>query len=145
MRFGLELIPKKEVKAFFADNQHRLTATLFGADQSPTYNKNVYWTTFLHQETAVMFGVEKYAVEYNYPVIFGKIRKVKRGFYEFEFFPLETDPASAPYGSITEKHTRMLEEEIREAPEYWLWTHKRWKRSKEEETANPVNATTEGS
>ncbi|MCO6492109.1 MAG: hypothetical protein J5I98_27075 [Phaeodactylibacter sp.] len=129
-QFGLELVPKSETKAFFAENTHRLTAPLLATDQSPSNNINVYWTRFLNQDTAVLFGTEKYAREYNYPVVFGHVHKMRRGYYEMEFEVVEAHPASAPYGAITEKHTRILEGDIRRAPQYWLWTHKRWKRKR---------------
>lgn len=133
-RFGLEMVSKKIVKETFEKQKGQLTATMFGADQSPSNATKAYWTTFLNQDTAVMFGTEKYAVEYNYPVIYGHISKIRRGYYTMTFTTLEDNPATAPYGSITEKHTRMLEQHIIEAPEYWLWTHKRWKRKRAEAT-----------
>lgn len=136
-RFRLLMVPKKETTAFFADSRDRLTATLMGADQSPTFSKNPYWTRFLNQDTAVMIGTERFAREYNYPVVFGFIHKLKRGHYELEFELVEDQPTTAPAGSITERHTRLLEQEILDAPEYWLWTHKRWKRKKPEEVTIP--------
>lgn len=129
-RFGLELLPKKEVKAGFEKDKDRLTAVLFGADQSPTSVRSAYWTTFLNQETGVMIGSEKYAKQYDYPVVFGKVTKIKRGYYEFKFIPLADHPRTTSFGEITEKHTRLLEEIIIENPQYWLWSHKRWKRKK---------------
>jgi len=77
-----------------------------------------------------LFGTEKYAKEYNYPVLFGAITKVKRGYYTFRFEDIEPDPSTSPYGSITEKATQMLEKQILEKPQYWLWTHRRWKHKK---------------
>ena len=126
-KFGLKMISRQEVKEFFA-NSTDLTCTIFGADQSPSISKKVYWTRFLNQDTPVMFGVEKFAKEKNSPVIFGRISKVKRGYYEFEMEVLFEHPLECRYGEITEAHTRKLEEQILEDPQYWLWTHKRWKR-----------------
>lgn len=127
-RGGLIMVPKKEVKKFFIDNADKLTATIFGADQCPSaHSKNFYRTTFLHQDTAVMFGTEKFAVEYNYPVIFMQIHKVKRGYYTGEAILIEENPKTSSYGSITEQHTKLLEQQINTLPQYWLWTHKRWK------------------
>lgn len=127
-KFGLLMIPKKKVKEFFEDNTQNLTATIFGADQSPsTHSKSYYRTRFLNQETAVLFGAEKYAVEYNYPVVFMHIHKVKRGYYNATSQIVELNPHTAEYGSITKKHTALLEKEIQNNPEFWLWSHKRWK------------------
>ncbi|MBK8681719.1 MAG: lipid A biosynthesis acyltransferase [Chitinophagales bacterium] len=127
-KFGLLMIPKKKVKEFFEDNTQNLTATIFGADQSPsTHSKSYYRTRFLNQETAVLFGAEKYAMEYNYPVVFMHIHKIKRGYYNATSQVVELYPQNAEYGSITKKHTALLEKEIQNNPEFWLWSHKRWK------------------
>ncbi|MCB9035063.1 MAG: hypothetical protein H6557_00420 [Lewinellaceae bacterium] len=131
-KFGLEMVPKNKTKSFFAENTHRLTAPLLATDQSPSNITAVYWTQFLNQETAVLFGTEKYARKYNYPVVFGHVHKIRRGYYEMEFELLEENPAETPHGAITEKHTRTLERDIQRAPQYWLWTHKRWKRKRED-------------
>ncbi|NUQ24648.1 MAG: lipid A biosynthesis acyltransferase [Saprospiraceae bacterium] len=137
-KFGMELLPKKEVKAFFKANTHRLNNYMFGADQSPSNAANAYWTTFLHQDTAVAYGTEKYAVEYNYPVVFGRINKLRRGYYTMDFTVLEDQPAGTSFGEISEKHTRALEQQILAQPEYWLWTHKRWKRKRPAAAENPT-------
>jgi Kdo2-lipid IVA lauroyltransferase/acyltransferase len=42
-------------------------------------------------------------------------------------FPKETDEYE-----ITESHVRMLEKAIREHPDNWLWSHRRWKHKKDE-------------
>jgi KDO2-lipid IV(A) lauroyltransferase len=130
-RYKVVLLPKHQVKEYFSNQKDQVMAVVFGTDQSPSSStKRVYWTTFLNQETPVMYGSEKYAMEYNFPVIFARVKKVKRGWYEIRFELLEDNPAASEYGSITEKHTRALEQQILEQPEYWLWTHKRWKRKK---------------
>ena len=74
--------------------------------------------------------IEKYAKEYNYPVIFAGVNKIKRGFHEIWFELLEENPQDTAQTEITEKHTRMLEKEILAKPEHYLWTHKRWKRKR---------------
>ena len=105
-------------------------AMIFGSDQSPRNVDKAYWTNFLNQDTGVMFGTEKYAHEYDYPVIYGKIDKLKRGYYEFEFILITDQPKSTRYGEISEAHTRILEKAIIDQPEYWLWSHRRWKRKR---------------
>jgi KDO2-lipid IV(A) lauroyltransferase len=130
-RFQVELLPKPKVKEYFAGHQDQVIAVIFGTDQSPSLaSKRVYWTNFLNQDTAVMYGSEKYAREYNYPVIFARVIRVQRGYFKIAFEMLEENPAVSPYGSITERHTRLLERQIIDKPEYWLWTHKRWKRKR---------------
>jgi KDO2-lipid IV(A) lauroyltransferase len=129
--YGVVLLPKRQVKQYFEDNKDNLNCIIFGADQSPSgKTKRVHWMEFLNQDTPVMFGTEKYAKEYNYPVIFAGVNKIKRGFHEIWFELLEENPQDTAHAEITEKHTRMLEKEILSKPEHYLWTHKRWKRKR---------------
>lgn len=126
-KFGLRMISTKFVKEVFELEKENLTATIFGIDQSPPITAKCHWMTFLNQETGVLFGTEKYAKEFNYPVVFARINKEKRGYYSFEFFDVSDDPQKTAHGEITEKITRMLEQDIIDKPEFWLWSHKRWK------------------
>ncbi|MBL7884893.1 MAG: lysophospholipid acyltransferase family protein [Bacteroidia bacterium] len=129
-KYGLYMISTKIVKQVFEEEKNNLTATIFAIDQSPSSHKNAYWTKFLNQDSAVLFGTEKYAIDYNIPVVYGRINKEKRGHYSYEFFDVTDQPKSLQYGEITEKVTRMLEADINEKPEFWLWTHRRWKHKK---------------
>ena len=136
-RFGISLLSTKDAKAFFEAGLETPSMMIFGSDQSPSSSSKAYWTRFLNQDTAVLYGLEKYAKQYNFPVFYAAIRKVKRGYYEFSFELVEENPASTSYGEISEKHVRMLENQILEQPEYWLWTHKRWKREKPKDVVIP--------
>jgi KDO2-lipid IV(A) lauroyltransferase len=130
---SLQLIPKRETKSFLEAKKDKAYLVGFGSDQCPNRKKkNLFWTKFLNQDTAVMFGTEKYAVDYDYAVVFLYIERVKRGYYDVELKIIEENPREAAYGSITKKHTQILEEQIRNKPEYWLWSHKRWKLKKQE-------------
>jgi KDO2-lipid IV(A) lauroyltransferase len=131
-KYGLEMISTKEIKRFLNTNKHRLTATIFGSDQSPSNPKSAYWMTFLNQDTGVQFGAEKFAKEYNYPVIYGRLNKVKRGHYTLDFVDITDSPQTAAHGEIIEKITHLLEKDIQAAPQYWLWTHRRWKHKRPE-------------
>ncbi len=131
-RFGLELLSRKKVRNFFNDANFKNSALVFANDQSPSNPKKSYWMEFLNQDTPVFFGPEKYAREHNYIPVFAYIKKVKRGHYETTLKVITDDPVNSPHGEITEAHTRMLETQIKEAPAFWLWTHRRWKRRREE-------------
>jgi len=131
-KYGLTMVSTKIIKQVFEDEKDNLTATIFGIDQSPAKAAKSHWMKFLQQDTAVLFGTEKYAKEYNYPVVFGHITKEKRGHYSFEFFPVCDHPLQTSHGEITQKITNMLEDDILKQPEFWLWSHKRWKHKKPE-------------
>jgi len=130
-KFGMQLIPTKEVSQYFEAARQQLTATVFGIDQSPRKNSNCHWMTFLHQETGVAYGLEKYARSLGYPVLFSMTTKIKRGYYTYRISLITDHPRLEPEGMIIETATRLLEKQINDQPQYWLWTHKRWKHKRE--------------
>jgi Kdo2-lipid IVA lauroyltransferase/acyltransferase len=100
------------------------------SDQSPSSPRLAYWVKFMNQDTATLHGPEKYARVHNLPVIFVYAKKIKRGFYQVEFSMLEEDPSKTKTGEITARFMQRLEEVIREKPQYYLWSHRRWKLKK---------------
>jgi Kdo2-lipid IVA lauroyltransferase/acyltransferase len=97
------------------------------SDQRPSSTRFAYWTKFLNQDTPVLLGPEKYARIYNYPVIYVNVQKIRRGHYQVEFILIEENPANSIHGEITRKFMEILEEKVKEHPQYYLWTHNRWK------------------
>jgi Kdo2-lipid IVA lauroyltransferase/acyltransferase len=97
------------------------------ADQSPSSTRLANWIRFLNQETAVLHGPEKYAMLYNLPVVFAATRKIRRGCYKVHFELLVEDPSATAKGEITRLYMEALEKVILEKPEYYLWSHRRWK------------------
>ncbi len=127
-RFGMRVIHSKNYKEELAKHPEELKAVLVLSDQSPGNSNKSYWMPFLNQQTAVLFGTEIMAHQLDYSVVFFITRKVKRGFYEMELFTITENPQEMKWGEITEKHTQLLEKEIIAQPQFWLWSHKRWKR-----------------
>ncbi len=105
----------------------------FAADQTPWWRDIHYWTNFLnHPETPVFTGAERIMRKFDMDVYYLDITRVKRGKYIAEYKRITTTPNEHPEFWITEQYTRMMEETINRAPAYWLWSHNRWKRTKEE-------------
>ena len=129
-KYGMHLISMKQTKKSFEEG-NEAKAIVFGSDQNPANPKRAHWMQFLNQDTSVLFGVERYAKEYNWPVVFVSISKVKRGHYEVEYSLITDKPTEQPHGKITEDFTKRLEQDIINQPEYWLWSHKRWKHKRE--------------
>ncbi len=129
-RFGMKLMSTKEVAVFFENHTKELCTYGFINDQSPSDPKKGHWMKFLNQDTSTFLGVEKYAVKYNYPVIYGVIKKIKRGYYQLEYRLVSDNPATTKAFEITETCSRINEASILADPAYWLWTHKRWKHKK---------------
>ena len=112
-------------------NRNELNMTAFLSDQSPDPNA-AYWTNFLNQDTAVFNGSEKIAQKLQLAVIYGSMERVERGRYVYHTRLICEDASKMQPGIITESHLRMLEQDIQNAPEYWLWTHRRWKHNRPE-------------
>lgn len=129
---GAGIIPMDKIARKIIENRSMNIRTLYGflADQTPAKIYIQHYTDFLNQETPVFLGVEKLAKKYDMPVVFINVRKLKRGYYDLTIELLFESTAGLPEFCVTEKHVKRLEELIRENPEYWVWTHRRWKYKK---------------
>jgi KDO2-lipid IV(A) lauroyltransferase len=127
-RFGMQVINSTNYQIKFRTFKKKPFAVLTLGDQSPANTSKSYWMNFLNQETAVLFGTEHMANDYNFAVVFFVVHKVRRGYYELELKLVTKEAKNLEWGYITEQHTKMLEEEINTNPAQWLWSHKRWKR-----------------
>ena len=125
-RFGTKLIPMNDTFKAMVKNRKEVTATAFIADQSPSPT-NAHWTNFLQQDTPFFLGMERIGGKMNYPIVYIFIKKIKRGYYELEATTLIENPKDLSEGIITETYVRQLEKDIRQHPETWLWSHRRWK------------------
>lgn len=103
------------------------TFSVFIADQTPPPGEMYHWTTFLNQDTAFFTGAGKIASKYDMAVVFMNVQKKKRGYYNMDFELLFDHTAGIEEKAIIEKYVRRLEEQIIEKPDYWLWSHRRWK------------------
>lgn len=128
-RFKAQLITTKQAVNTIEANETAGIKGLYGfaSDQSPQLKRKTYWSSFMGIEVPVHTGAEMLAKRFDMTVVFLKVKKVKRGFYEASFELLTDNAGSIPYYQITETFLRKVENQIAEAPEYYLWTHKRWK------------------
>jgi KDO2-lipid IV(A) lauroyltransferase len=128
-KYGIILTPMsmiiREILNYKKNNIN--TLSVFLADQSPPKSEIKYWTTFLNQDTPIYLGTEKIAAKYDMAVVYFHIQKIKRGHYNLKIDLLFDHTAGLPEYTVTEAHVRKMEEVIREQPEYWLWSHRRWK------------------
>jgi len=128
-KFKATLITNRETIKIIEQNakKNHLGVYGFASDQSPQLSKTHHWTTFMGIEVPVHTGAEMLAKRFDMNVIFLKTRKVKRGYYEATFEYLADNPKEVPNYEISDAFLRGVEKQILEAPEYYLWTHKRWK------------------
>lgn len=128
-RYGMIIAHAKNFKEILDTQKTHPVSVLVLTDQSPADSRKSYWMSFLHQPTPVLFGAEMMAFTYDFPVVYYTMKKVKRGYYRVTLQTITEYPKTTSWGEITEAHTRLLENDILNAPEYWLWSHKRWKRA----------------
>jgi KDO2-lipid IV(A) lauroyltransferase len=128
-RFYMEVWTNKNVRTKIEEyqSQNRLFCCLLLADQNPSSADKAYWMEFLNQRTPVIFGPEYLAKKYDLPVFYYSVTKQKRGYYAATLVPITLAPSLEPEGDITYRHAKLLEADILAKPEFWLWSHKRWK------------------
>ena len=128
-RYGTQVVFADKIREEVQrrDEQHIPTLYMMLSDQSPPNAKQSYKTTFLHQPSAMLYGSEYFAGKYNFPVLYYEVMKIKRGYYTIEIQEITDNPAQCQHGEIIENYVQLLERSIRKQPEFWLWSHKRWK------------------
>jgi KDO2-lipid IV(A) lauroyltransferase len=128
-RYGVELISMRETlrKMLYYKKINKVTLCAFITDQSPVWEETQYWTNFLNQLTPVYLGIEKMAIKTGHAVVYLHVHKIARGRYEMEVIKLFDKVKNISPYEITNKHLAVLESYIKAQPEFWLWTHRRWK------------------
>ena len=132
-RHGNEMITMQQT---YRESLRRLRSECYIGllgDQSPAPHGKLYFTPFLGRIAAVHLGIATICLKMNVPLYYFDIRKVGRGRYEVTFRKIpheDLDPKDKEsVHRLTKRHVGMLEEVIRTEPAYWLWSHRRWKRS----------------
>lgn len=128
-RYNSYLITTKETFSVLEEAKKNgiLSMNGFASDQSPKKNKAHHWNEFMGIKVPVHTGAEMLAKKLDMPVVFFAVERKKRGYYEATFQTLAETPADFKDYEITDKFLKLVEKQIHEAPEYYLWTHKRWK------------------
>ncbi|GGH24443.1 acetyltransferase [Sphingobacterium alkalisoli] len=130
-RFGATMVPMKQILRHLVRLKNQLNMSMFVADQTPLHQDSDYFMEFLNQDTLVYTGAERIAQLTESPVVYCHIgRKEKRGHYYCKFTTLVENPSTYQKHEITQIHNKFTEKMIREEPVYWLWTHRRWKRTR---------------
>ncbi len=128
-RYNSYLITTKETIPTLTNttNLGELTINGFISDQSPKVNKAFHWDEFMGVKVPIHTGAEMLAKKLDMAVVFFSVKKLKRGYYETTFKTLCINPNEFENYEITDIFMKLVEKQIYEAPEYYLWTHKRWK------------------
>lgn len=132
-RFGAISIPMPDTARAMMTYAREKRPTVIGfiADQAPKWNHITHWINFLNQDTTVITGTERIIKKLNYVTVFCSITPIKRGYYVAKVEKTIENTSHIPDYELTEMYYKWLEESIRRNPSSWLWTHKRWKRTRE--------------
>ena len=133
-QFGGESILMKDTlrRILTLRGQEKKVMIGFISDQLPKWENMNHWTTFLNHDTSFFIGAERIAKQVDAALYYVDVERVKRGYYQVTFRLMTLHPKEYPDYELTDQYARLLEKSIRHQPAYWLWTHKRWKRTKEE-------------
>ena len=134
-RMGNDNVAMHEVLRYIVANRNAGRTVGIGliADQAPFWNNIGHWLTFLnHEQTPVLTGPEKLARRFDMVCLYLDMRRLRRGYYEAELHVVTDTPTADPPLQQTERYYQMLENTIRRDPACYLWTHKRWKRTREQ-------------
>ena len=126
-QFGGQPILMEKVARNVLKHRRRCRALVLVADQSPGQRDNVYWTQWLNQPTAFFTGPATIAQLTQFPVMFARCRRESRGHYHLQLMPITEAPGQATPEEIIEAYACVAEESIREEPESFLWSNRRWK------------------
>jgi Kdo2-lipid IVA lauroyltransferase/acyltransferase len=129
-RFGARMIPAQELLGDIIRQRGEPRAIAMVSDQEPVSSERKQWLRFLNRDTAFFLGAEEIARSTKYAALFIKIRRTARGFYEAEFVPLAAAGEQLQPGEFTARYASLVEQQIRQSPPDWPWSHKRWKLKK---------------
>lgn len=132
-RYDGVLITTVEATKQIAENEKNGILGVYGmvADQSPKFERAKHWMDFMGIKVPVFAGSEKLAKEHDMAVVYLHVVKLRRGYYQASFINITDEPRNEPEFKITRTFFKLLEKQIKNAPEYYLWTHKRWKHHNE--------------
>ncbi len=144
-RFGMEAVPMASIVRYIARRKaekgpRRNIAVGMIADQTPPWPDIHRWFDFMHQKTAFFEGVERLAVRFSMPVYFVHLRKIRAAHYETWVEEIYDGVSEVEPYEITSRYAARLEAAIRQQPEVWMWSHRRWKRN----PSNPRNKVFDG-
>ena len=128
-KFGTTLISTRETPRVVRNNKKEDILSIYGilSDQSPMRKHANYWAPFMGVTVPIHVGAEVLCKRLDLAAVHMKIEKVKRGYYQCTFKTLAENPNNFEDYKITDAFLQEVENSIKEAPEYYLWTHKRWK------------------
>jgi KDO2-lipid IV(A) lauroyltransferase len=134
-QFGSRPLSMEESTRDILKRRREFRVFVMVADQSPIRSERGYWTEFMNQEACFYLGSEIIAKMTRFPVLFAQCHRRRTGYYEIEFKELAQPPYDKESHTITDRYVALAEQAIRDDPESWLWSNRRWKRDRAAEEA----------
>jgi KDO2-lipid IV(A) lauroyltransferase len=134
-RMGSDSVAKNDTLRWILGNKRDGHPTILGYinDQVPKWENIHHWLTFLnHKDTPVFTGIERIVHSQNQAAVYVDVKHVGRGRYECEYHVITCHPEQMGEFELTNIYFQRMEQTINRAPQYWLWSHNRWKRTREE-------------
>lgn len=140
-RFSAELVDKNDVIPVMRQNHRKGILGVYGfiSDQSPRPKSAIHWADFFGMNVPVHAGGELLAKKLGMNIMFANVERTGRGYYKCTFTEFDEDPKTYPNFELTDLFLKMLEDQIRKAPQYYLWTHKRFKHRKNDPPGYSLN------
>lgn len=140
-RFGWSLEQTSRIISKIESNLKDNVQAMYGllSDQSPQIAKAHYWSSFMGVEVPIHTGAEMLAKRYNLSIVIIETKKIKRGYYESSFRVITKEPTTFPDFELTEIYLRSVEKQIRKQPQYYFWTHNRFKHRNKQEKSKTIN------
>ena len=129
-KFGGEIVNMEDSYRYFIKNKNEQKIIGIIADQNPVINDKTKWIPFFNKKVPVYFGAENLAKKLNCPVLFCNMQ-FNNNKYTISFEVLSDNPNESSTGEITTKYFKLLEKQIKLQPERWLWSHRRWRHTKQ--------------
>lgn len=129
-RYGAHMLPATTFKRAIMPWIGKVHVLASAADQSPGNPQNAYWVDFFGRETAFVTGPEKGARINDAAVVFAHFYRVRRGYYKMDTTLYTENPLQLPEGQLTRDYAKYIESCLRERPDNYLWSHRRWKHSR---------------
>lgn len=127
---NMHLVSIYKTRELFQEEKEKPALYIMASDQSPSNMEKAIWFDLFNRKTPWLHGTESYSRRYNLPVVYFQVKKSAKGYYQLTIIDLAENPNELAENEITKRYVQQLEKDILEQPEYWLWSHRRWKRVK---------------
>ena len=134
MSMGGVCVPKKDILRYLLTYRRENRMSLFGyiSDQAPKWENIHLWLNFMNHDTPVFTGGERIMKKMKNAVFYVDMERPRRGHYICTFRLITKEPENMGEFEVTKTFFNMLEDTINRDPRYYLWSHNRWKRTREE-------------